>query len=75
MVNKNVLVTGGAGYIGSHTVAALVEKGYRVTVVDNLSTGISQSVAADAELIVSDLADASAVLPADEFLLKHNNLY
>ena len=36
-----VLVTGGAGYIGSHTVHALVEAGERVVVIDNLSTGFS----------------------------------
>src|SRR5437870_2091590 len=34
-----VLVTGGAGFIGSHLVEALVEEGYRVRVVDNLATG------------------------------------
>ena len=32
-----VLVTGGAGYIGSHTVVELIEKGYEVIIVDNLS--------------------------------------
>jgi len=37
-----VLVTGGAGYIGSHTVRALVDAGESVVVVDNLSTGFSQ---------------------------------
>jgi NAD(P)-dependent dehydrogenase (short-subunit alcohol dehydrogenase family) len=33
---KNVLVTGGAGYIGSHTVLELLEQGHRVVVIDNL---------------------------------------
>ena len=38
----SVLVTGGAGYIGSHMVQALVEAGESVVVIDNLSTGFSQ---------------------------------
>ena len=41
-MNQNVLVTGGAGYIGSHAVLALIEAGYRVVVVDDLSTGRRQ---------------------------------
>ena len=36
---KNILVTGGAGYIGSHVVNLLIDKGYKVTVIDNLVTG------------------------------------
>ncbi len=34
-----ILVTGGAGYVGSHTVRAMLEAGYQVVVADNLSTG------------------------------------
>ncbi|NLY41924.1 MAG: UDP-glucose 4-epimerase GalE [Desulfovibrionales bacterium] len=52
-----VLVTGGAGYIGSHTVLALVESGYEVVVYDNLSTGLARSVLPPARLVVGDLAD------------------
>jgi UDP-glucose 4-epimerase len=44
---KNILVTGGAGYIGSHTVNLLMQQGYQVTVVDNLSRGHRDAVAGD----------------------------
>jgi len=51
-----VLVTGGAGYIGSHVVRHLREQGHEVVVYDNLSTGFAWAVG-DAELIEADLAD------------------
>ena len=51
-----VLVTGGAGYIGSHVVKALGEKGYRVLTYDNLSTGRPQAVFYG-ELVEGDLLD------------------
>ncbi|MDB4868903.1 MAG: galE [Cohnella sp.] len=51
-----VLVTGGAGYIGSHTVAALLEKGEQVVVVDNLYQGHREAVLGD-KLYVGDLRD------------------
>ena len=40
----NVMITGGAGYIGSHAVKILLERGYNVSVIDNLSTGYTDSV-------------------------------
>ena len=52
-----VLVTGGAGYIGSHVVQRLIERGYQVVVYDNLSTGNRAAVHPDAPLIVGDLHD------------------
>ncbi len=52
----SVLVTGGAGYIGSHVVRRLVEAGHRVVVYDNLSTGRREAVLG-APLVVADLAD------------------
>jgi UDP-glucose 4-epimerase len=56
MAGNKVLVTGGAGYIGSHVVRQLGEAGYEVVVYDNLSTGCPESVLYG-ELIVGDLAD------------------
>lgn len=58
-----VFVTGGAGYVGSHTVLALRAAGYPVLVFDNLSTGHRAAVL-DAELIVGDLADEAALSQA-----------
>ena len=52
---RKVLVTGGAGFIGSHLVEALVELGYLVCVVDNFSTGNSVRVHPSAELIDADI--------------------
>jgi len=53
----NVLVTGGAGYIGSHTVHALIEAGHRVTVVDNLYSGHRWAVHPEARFVQCDIAD------------------
>jgi UDP-glucose 4-epimerase len=53
---KRILVTGGAGYIGSHVVKALGEKGFTVLVYDNLSKGYQDAVLYG-ELVVGDLAD------------------
>ena len=55
------LVVGGAGFIGSHLVAALSDAGHECVVFDNLSTGHRAAVPADIRLIVADLADADAV--------------
>ncbi|MDE2856749.1 MAG: UDP-glucose 4-epimerase GalE [Chloroflexota bacterium] len=56
-----VLVTGGAGYIGSHVVQMLIEMGYDVVVYDNLSTGNRQAVHPDAKLVRGDLHDLEAL--------------
>jgi UDP-glucose 4-epimerase len=56
-----VLVTGGAGYIGSHTVQALVEAGESVVVIDNLSTGFSNFVPGGVPLFVGDAGDETLV--------------
>ena len=55
-MKRKILVTGGAGYIGSHTVRQLGEAGYDVTVYDNLSTGSSEAVLSG-NLVVGDLED------------------
>ena len=60
VVKPNILVTGGAGYIGSHTVHRLLKQGYDVTVVDNLSRGHRHNVD-PARLRKVDLADAGAL--------------
>jgi UDP-glucose 4-epimerase len=59
-----VLVTGGAGYIGSHMVYALLDRGERVVVLDNLSTGFRWAVPDGVPLIVADAGDIETVLPA-----------
>jgi UDP-glucose 4-epimerase len=56
-----ILVTGGAGFIGSHTVDALVEAGHVVTVVDDLSTGVRADVNSAAVLEQVDVKDAAAL--------------
>src|SRR3954453_8614102 len=56
-----VLVTGGAGYIGSHMVLALAEAGESVIVIDNLSTGFSTSLPEGVPLFIGDAADENLV--------------
>ena len=56
-----VLVTGGAGYIGSHMVLELLDAGETVVVLDNLSTGFAWAVDPRATLIVGDMGDQSLV--------------
>ncbi|MDF3933881.1 NAD-dependent epimerase/dehydratase family protein, partial [Pseudomonas citronellolis] len=54
---KPVLITGGAGFIGSHLADALLARGFRVRVLDDLSTGKRENLAAEVELLVGDVAD------------------
>jgi UDP-glucose 4-epimerase len=56
-----VLVTGGAGYIGSHAVLALLDDGWPVTVIDDLSTGFDWAVPAGAVFARGDIADGPLV--------------
>lgn len=56
-----VLVTGGAGYIGSHMVLALTDAGQDVVVLDNLSTGFAWAIAPQAKLVEGDIGDEDLV--------------
>ena len=53
----NILVTGGAGFIGSHLVRRLLAKGEKVTALDNLSTGLAENLPPEAEFIEMDILD------------------
>lgn len=67
MFSERILVTGGAGFIGSHLVEALLAMGYKVRVLDNLSTGKVHNLPMDngnLSLIIGDVADSDAVAQA-----------
>jgi UDP-glucose 4-epimerase len=55
--NKTILITGGAGYIGSHTVYRLINKGYKTIVIDDFSTGHHDFIHPESEVIECDLKD------------------
>jgi UDP-glucose 4-epimerase len=55
-----ILTTGGAGYIGSHTVLDFIDAGEPVVVLDNLSTGFAAAIPAGVKLIIGDVGDAPA---------------
>lgn len=58
MEGKSVLITGGAGYIGSHTVRLLCSEGYQVVVLDNLVYGHKGAIVDEsAKLVVGDVGD------------------
>ncbi len=61
MEESPILVTGGAGYIGSHAVLAFLEAGHRVVVVDDLSTGRRQAVPDGVPLVEGDIGDPALV--------------
>ena len=58
---EKVIVTGGAGFIGSHVVDGLVEKGYEIAVIDNLSTGRKENLNPRAKFIEADITDFSKI--------------
>ncbi|HEY4076680.1 MAG TPA: UDP-glucose 4-epimerase GalE [Rhizomicrobium sp.] len=65
----SVLVTGGAGYIGSHVALALLERGEKVVIIDNLSTGIRELVPSAAVFVGGDIGDSLLVRNT---LVRHN---
>ena len=67
---ENVLVTGGAGYIGSHVVKMLIEKDYNVIVLDNLSTGSIDLLNNKSKNIIGDFGDIQLLRNT----FKHNNI-
>jgi len=68
MAQQGILVTGGAGYIGSHVVRQLGEAGHRLVVLDNLSTGFKESVLYG-DLIIGNTGDQALV---SQILKDHN---
>ena len=58
---KTILVTGGAGYIGSITVRRLLEKGYKVVIIDNLSRGNKKSIPPGVSFVKGDIGDKATV--------------
>lgn len=59
---KKIIVTGGAGFIGSHLSEALLKEGYEVVVVDNLYGGKKERVPAGANLLVQDIKDTDSLV-------------
>jgi UDP-glucose 4-epimerase len=58
---RKILVTGGAGYVGSHTVLELIDRGFAVVVLDNLSQGHRAAIPPAAEFVRADLKDLAAL--------------
>ena len=56
-----ILLTGGAGYIGSHATIALLEDGHKVTVIDNLSTGNKKLIPPSANFVNCNINDVTTI--------------
>ncbi len=70
-MKEHVLVTGGAGFIGSHVVELLLKKGYTITVLDDLSAGRASNVPEDAELVRKDVKQIAAADVRDADVVIH----
>lgn len=68
-MKQKILVTGGVGYIGSNTVAKLINQGFRVVVVDDLSTGFKELLHPDAIFYKAEIADTVSI---SEIMKKEN---
>jgi UDP-galactose 4-epimerase (EC 5.1.3.2) len=72
----NILVTGGAGYIGSHTVISLIDNGFSVTVVDNFCSGHIEALDAVSKYENKKVkvynADFSDINVVEDIIKKHN---
>lgn len=64
-----ILVTGGAGFIGSHTIDLLIEKGHEIVIIDNLSTGLKENINSKAIFYYEDLTNFEKI---EEILKKEN---
>ena len=53
----NIVMIGGAGYIGSHVAREFLERGHRVTVYDNLSSGLRENLFPEADFVHGDIHD------------------
>lgn len=67
---KNILITGGAGYIGSHTARAFLEKGYGVVVVDDLSAGYLEAVPEGAGFVKANIHNVRELID----IIRRNNI-
>jgi len=67
---KNILVTGGAGYIGSHIVEQLIKKKEKVIILDNLVTGYKKLINKNAKFIKADIKNKSQIIK----IIKNNNI-
>ncbi len=63
-MGKHYLVTGGAGFIGSHIVEALLKRGDAVRILDDFSSGKRENVPADVEVVEASITDPGAIAPA-----------